>query len=346
MPEASVIVLTHNSAEVLPSCLEGLRRQTLRDFEVIVVDNASSDGSAEIAERCYPEAVVVRSIVNTGYAGGCNAGFRRAAGGCLAVIGPDCEPEPDWLSALVRACREPGVGLATSMVRHQAARDRINACGNDVHVLGLGFCHGMDDPWEEHMRPTTVASISGCAFAMPRAVFDRVGGFDDVFFMYCEDTDLSLRVWLAGCQVVYEPGSVVYHRYRLDMRPDKFFHLERNRYLVLARNLSGKAAVWLFPALLAGEMMMWAYAALHGGAFLAAKARAWRWLISNRAAVRVRRARLTTLRRDGGGVPLDLLTARLSDSQILGSSALIRPLGLVVNAFFAATLAVARRFAG
>ena len=344
-PEATVIVLTYNSAPYLCACLDRLRAQTHRAFELIVVDNASTDGSADLAEHCHPEAEVVRNASNAGYAAGCNGAFRRARGEYLAVIGPDCEPEPDWLDRLVEACREPGVGLATSMVRNHEDRDRINTCGNDVHVLGLGFCRGLDDPWENHARPGPVASISGCSFAMPRRVLDLVGGFDEDFFMYCEDTDLSLRVWLAGFRVVYVPSSVTYHRYRLDVRPQKFFQLERDRYLVLAKNLRLRALAPLVPALLAGELMMWTYAVVHGPAFLAAKIRAWRWLITHRDRVRKYRREIAAIRSRSDSVLLALMTARLSDRQILVTGAAARGLGWVANVFFAASLALARRVA-
>jgi GT2 family glycosyltransferase len=344
-PAASVIVLTYNSAAHLSACLDGLGAQTYRDFEVIVVDNASTDGSADLAGRCFPEALVVRNPVNTGYAAGCNTGFYRARGEYLAVIGPDCEPQREWLAALVAACREPGVGLATSMVRHHDHRARINTCGNDVHVLGLGFCHGLDDPWEMHAEPAPVASISGCSFAMPRKVLEHVGGFDEDFFMYCEDTDLSLRAWLAGYRVVYVPNSVAFHRYRLDIRPQKFFHLERNRHLVLLKNLRGRTLLALLPALLAGDVMMWTYAALRGRAFLGAKVRAWRWLITHRDLVREGRARIAAARRCGDPVLLRLMTPRLSDRQVLGANPVAQGLGRVANTFFAAALALAHLFA-
>jgi GT2 family glycosyltransferase len=346
MPEASVIVLTYNSVASLSACLEGLRLQTHSDFEVIVIDNASSDGSADAAERCYPEAVVVRNATNIGYAAGCNMGFRCAGGAYLAVLGPDCEPEPGWLAGLIRACKAPGTGLATSMVRKHEDRSRINTCGNDVHVLGLGFCHGLDDEWQKHLQPGPVASISGCSFAIPRRVLEQVGGFDKDFFMYCEDTDLSLRVWLAGLRVVYEPSSVAFHHYRLDVRPQKFFHLERNRYLVLAKNLHMRALLRLAPALLVGELMMWTYAARHGPAFLGAKVRAWRWLICHRDRVRRRWAEIDAIRRCGDRVPLALMTPRLPDRQVLGTGGLARSLRGVANAFFRTFLALALRAAG
>ena len=343
IPEASVIVLTYNSAAHLSACLSRLRRQTHRNFEVIVVDNASTDGSADLAVRCLAEAVLVRIPTNAGYAAGCNAGFRRARGAYLAVIGPDCEPEPEWLGALVDACREPGVGLATSMVRHHSNRSLINTSGNDVHLLGLGFCHGLDDPWQMHAQPATVASISGCSFAMPSQVFEDIGGFDEDFFMYCEDTDLSLRAWMAGYRIAYVPSSVAFHRYCLDVRPEKFFRLERNRYLVLFKNLRGSTVALLLPALLGGELMMWTYAALHGPAFLGAKLRAWWWLITHRGMIRERRGAIAMLRRRDDSLLLGLMTARLSDRQVLGASPISRGLGRVANAFFGVALNLVRR---
>ena len=342
MPEASVIVLAYNSSAYLPGCLDALREQTHADFEVVVVDNASTDGSAELVARRHPEVRLVRSAENTGYAGGCNLGFRHARGEYLVVLGPDCEPEPGWLDALLAACREPGVGLVTSMVRHYDDRDRINACGNDVHVLGLAFCRGLDDPWQRHTQPCQVAAISGCSFAVPRGVLERIGSFDEDFFMYCEDTDLSVRAWLAGYTVCYVPGSVVYHRSRLDIGPLKFFCLERNRHLVLLKNFGWRTLASLGPALAGGELLMWAYAILRGPAFCAAKLRAWSWLLRNRSLIRSRRSWVRKLRRTPDLVVLGRLTWALPERQVLGGSPLVRALGEAVNAFFRGSLALAR----
>ncbi len=342
MPEASVVVLTYNAGRHVRACLDGLRRQTCSDFETIVIDNASSDGSAALVAACYPEVRLLRNERNLGYAAGCNRGLREARGWCLAVLGPDCTPEPEWLEALVRACRQPRAGLVTSMVRHHRTPELINACGNDIHLLGMGFCCGLDDPWAAHNEPGEVASISGCSFAMPRQVFERVGGFNETFFMYCEDTDLSLRTWAAGYRVLYVPSSVAYHRYRLDIQPLKFFLLERNRYLVLLGNLRRRTLLVILPGLLMGELMMWTYAILRGPSFVASKARSWAWLLTHRAEMKgIRKQRAG--RGTGDGPLLRVLTARLSERQVLAGSRVSRALCGLANLFFRGVLGLARR---
>lgn len=342
---ATVVVLSHNSRPFLAACLDGLRCQVGTDFEVLVVDNASTDGSADLVAELYPEVRLVTSPVNSGYAAGINLGFSSARGEVLAVLGPDCVPEPGWLAALAAACHDDAVGLATSMVRLHDDPERINTCGNDIHVLGLGFCHGFGDAWSLHVDPLEVAAISGCSFAITRDLLDQIGGFDESFFMYCEDTDLSLRAWLAGRRIVYVPGSVAHHRYRMEVSAQKFFQLEKNRPLVLVKNLRGRTLAALMPALALGELMMWLYALLHGRGFLAAKWRAWSWLVRQRAAIGHSRAVVAGLRVRGDRELLGLLTPQLSERQVLGDGRLLRALGALANAVFRANLALARRIA-
>lgn len=346
MPEASVIVLSFNSLPHLATCLDGLQRQTMTDREIIVVDNASIDGSPDLVHTRYPDVRLLRRTQNTGYASGCNLGFQHASGRVLAVIGPDCEPEPEWLEALCRACRRPGVGLATSMVALHNQPELINACGNDLHLLGLGFCRGLNDPRQMHVQPTTVASISGCSFAMPRSAFQQLGGFDEAFFMYCEDTDLSLRAWLAGYRVMYVPNSVTYHRYRVDVRPAKFYQLERNRYLVLLKNLRWLTLGSLLPGLIVGELLMWIYAVARGPAFWIEKVRAWRWIVAHWSWIRDRRQAMSTMRHSDDRQILLLMSPSLPEHQIVGEGRIGRLLGCLARAYFSAVLVLARMVAG
>jgi GT2 family glycosyltransferase len=331
---ATVIVVTYNSAEVVGDCLDALCRQDHQDREVVVVDNASTDGTAELVAVRYPLVTLVRNAVNTGYAGGCNRGFEVASGDVVAIIGPDCIADPGWLSGLVHACTQPNVGLATSTVTFFDDPERVNAAGNDVHVIGLGFCRGLGDEVGRHAEDGEVTSISGCAFAMSRQALDRLGGFDERFFMYCEDTDLSLRAWLAGYRVICASRSRARHRYRLDVHPGKFHLLERNRYLVLLQAFDARTLLRMTPALLSGELLMWMFAVLHGPAYLLAKARSWWWLIRHANAVRVRRMRTRQLRVRPDRDILRLLTTSIPGQQVLGTDGVSRVVGVVVNRWF------------
>ena len=268
-PRVSVVVVSYNSARYLRRCLDALLTQEHPSFEVILVDNGSTDGSLDSVD---PRVRVVRTPANLHYTGGNNLGFREARGELLASVNVDTEVEPGWLAALEAALdSDPGTGLATSKVLLDGDRDRVNACGNLVHISGLGFCRGLGEPASRRSSDEDVPSISGAAFMTRRAVIDQVGGFDESFYAYVEDTDLSLRVRLAGYRVVMVAGSVVHHDYELRMRPEKFRYLERNRQLPFRKVFKERTLRLLWPALRLADLMTFASAALGGPEYLAAR---------------------------------------------------------------------------
>jgi GT2 family glycosyltransferase len=339
-----VIVVITNEAGFIPDCLGSLLGQDQPDYEVIVVDNASTDGGPELIEREYARVRLIRNASNLGYVGANNVGFAAASGSVLAVVNPDTRMEPGWLRGLVDAVSDPAIGLATSQALLYDEPGLVNACGNDVHVSGLGFCHGLGRP-RDSVRAGPVAAVSGCGFAIRRDVLDAIGGFDEMFWAYVEDTDLSFRARLAGYQIAYAPASVLFHRYALRMRPAKFFHIERNRRLLLWKNLRVSTLVLLAPALLLGELMMWAFALLRGPAYLREKARADAWLIRERKRWRRARAGAQALRKVGDRDLLPWLTARLDPAQVVGEGGVGRAIGAVATFAFAIAAAPARLLA-
>jgi len=321
----SVIIVCTNEKHHLADCLPSLRKQSMKNFETLVVDNGSTDGSPEWVEANFPEVRVIRNGANIGYAPANNAGFRAARGDVLVVLNPDTEVHPDWLRELVRELDlHPEAGMATSRACFFDDRERVNTCGNDVHVGGLGYCKGLDDLASDHARSGRVASVSGCSFAVRRRVLDEIGGFDDEYFIYVEDTDLSLRAALAGYQIRYAAGSVLYHKYLLKLRPHKFFLLERNRSLTLYKNLGNQTLALLSPALLAFEAAMWVYAAGNGREFVAAKARAYAWLVQNRKRMRTKKREVQGLRRVSDRELVSMLTPELPLRQMMPNNRVTR----------------------
>lgn len=344
----SVVVVSHHSRDHLPGCLAALAeaaRALAGGVEVVVVDNASGDGTADWLELAHPEVRLVRSPVNTGYAGGNNLGFAIASGELLAVVGPDVEVAPGCLAALAAELADETCGLVTGRVLLHDRPDRINTCGNRVHVSGLGFARGLGLPAEAGPAGGPVASVSGCLFMTRRDVLDRVGGFDQSFFTYVEDTDLSLRAWLAGLEVRYRPDAVATHRYRLNMSPAKFEHLERNRHLMFQQNLRAWTLFLLLPVFVLAELQQWLYALGRGDGYPAAKARSWRWLLGHRGQVGRRRAE-SRARRTGGDRPvLRRLDPRLAADQVLGRGLAARVLAALAAAAYALAFLPARLLA-
>jgi GT2 family glycosyltransferase len=214
LPLISVIIPNWNGANYLPTCLDSLRRQSYPSFEVIVVDNGSTDRSLELLERDYAEVKVVALPENRGFAGGVNAGIRQAQGGIVAVFNNDAEADPRWLEELAEAlARHLEAGMATPKVLLFDQRDVINSAGDFYGVDGVPGNRGV---WQrdegQFDREEYVFGAAGVAAAYRRAMLDETGLFDEDLISYCEDVDLAWRAQLMGWKCVYVPKAVVYHK--------------------------------------------------------------------------------------------------------------------------------------
>ena len=292
----SVIIVNTNERQHLSRCLPSLMASTFPNFEVIVVDNASEDGSVEYLNREFPEVRVLESDVNLGYAGANNTGFVAASGNYVVVLNPDTVVEENWLSELVDAMsKHEGVALATPKIL--TMRDgTINACGNEISFTGLTACRGYGEQPNEYSSIEYVSAVSGAAFCITRSALEILGGFDESLFLYYEDTDLSLRALLAGYQCLFVPQAVVHHDYGFRFTPMKNFLLERNRILVWLKTFKWKTLIAMAPVLILGEVITWGYATLRGPQYLWAKLRAYFWLITHTDLIRDARVRQQRIR--------------------------------------------------
>ncbi len=220
----SVIIPNWNGAHLLPTCLDSLKRQTYTNFEIVVVDNASTDNSRELLARDYastaggtsPEVRVVLLDSNRGFAGGVNAGLRAARGEILVLLNNDTEAEATWLEELVRALQDsPRAAMVASKLRLFDARDKLHSAGDFYRVDGVPGNRGV---WEVDRgqydaaasTPPVFGACAGAA-AYRRELFDHIGLFDEDLGSYCEDVDFNWRARLAGFECVYAPRAVVYH---------------------------------------------------------------------------------------------------------------------------------------
>lgn len=292
-PRASIIVVNYNGKSYLDDCLGSLLADPFSvQYEIILLDNASSDGSADYVEQHYPAVRLVRSLDNSGYAGGNNEAAASAAGEYLAFLNPDTRVETGWCEALLAALEaNPEAGLATSRILMLSSPDRINTCGNDTHCSGLTLCRGAGRPALTFSQLSEVSAVSGACFVIRRALFKELGGFDHSFFMYMEDTDLSWRARLAGYKSLYVPGSVVYHDYRLRFGPRKTFYQERNRYLMMLKVYRWRTLLALLPALILAEIVTWGFVLTRDRAHLDNKLRVYAWIVTHwRSIMQARRA--------------------------------------------------------
>ncbi|MFQ5855594.1 MAG: glycosyltransferase family 2 protein [Anaerolineae bacterium] len=214
MPRISVIIPNWNGLEHLGTCLSALDRQTLDDFETIVVDNASSDGSVAFIRRESPHVKIIELPENRGFAGACNAGIRQARGEFLVLLNNDTEVDPHWLAAIVDAFeRHPEAGIVASKMLLFDQRDIFHTAGDFYQVDGIPGNRGV---WEQdrgqYDQEAYVFSACGGAAAYRRVMLDEIGLLDEDFFYSCEDVDLAWRAQLADWRAVYTPAAVVYHK--------------------------------------------------------------------------------------------------------------------------------------
>ncbi|MFC4550038.1 MULTISPECIES: glycosyltransferase family 2 protein [Halorussus] len=297
MTKTSVVVVNKDGKDDLQDCLPSLLAQTAEDYEVIVVDNNSDDGSVEYVTEEHPEVRLVVNDANEWYAGGNNIGFAAAKGEFIAVLNPDVVVEEDWLECLVAPLTDGQAEITTSKVLYYEDPKKVNTCGNLAHYTGLGFCRGLDCQSSAYTEEEVVPSVSGCAFVITRELLDEIGGFDEDFEFYYEDLDLAWRARLAGRDVLFVPSSVVYHKYDRPLPPWRFYNMERNRYLILLKHLQVRTLILLLPSLLLTELLLWGVAALKGFSHVLAKLRAQYWVMNNLGAIQRKRAAVQRLRK-------------------------------------------------
>lgn len=254
---ASVVLVNYGSADDTVTAVEGLAGLDWpsEHLQIVVVDNTpGAADAARIAKAC-PGAEVVAAPRNLGFAGGCNLGAASSTGDFVAFLNNDARPNSAWLTAAVaRINDDPTVGMVASKVLDWEGRtidfaSAAMAFDGQAYKLHVG---AEDGPEFDH--PHDVLFASGAALVMPRWLFDRLGGFDERYFMFFEDVDLGWRTWLSGHRVVYEPASLVYHRHHASMQSIhpayEQFLLQRNALFTIYKNYDDANLARVMPAAL------------------------------------------------------------------------------------------------
>ncbi len=214
MTAVGVVVPNLNGARFLPTCLDALRRQTLQPAEVVVVDDGSVDGSLDLLARDYPEVKVIAHGTTRGVARAFNDGIRATTSPTVVLLNNDTEAEPDWLAELTRPLDDDAeVAMVASKLLLFDRRDVLHSAGDFYGRDGMPGNRGV---WQtdrgQFDRELDPFGACGGAAAYRRALFDRIGFFDEGMGSYCEDVDLNVRARLAGFRCRFAPGARVYHR--------------------------------------------------------------------------------------------------------------------------------------
>jgi len=266
--KVSVIIVNWNRRDLLRACLKSLETQRFTGFDVIVVDNGSSDGSADMVERDYSALRIIRNRENRGFCAANNQGIDASKADFVALLNNDAEADPGWLAALYGAFEgRPGFGMAASKIVVWEDPARIDKAGHLIYPDGQNRGRGAGetdrgqyDRLEEALWP------DGCAAMYRREMLDSIGGFDEDLFAYGDDAELGLRARIAGWRCIYEPRAVVRHhrgatlglgsRRRLEL-------IERNRVL-LAAKLFPWSLLWLNIPYYAARIVFGAWEAARG----------------------------------------------------------------------------------
>lgn len=236
----SVIIPHWNARDYLDTCLNALRTQTHPDVEVILVDNASTDGSATYTRQHFPEVRVIELPENRGFTGACNAGIEVSTGEFIALLNNDTEAAPNWASAVIDALRRhPEAGFAASKMLLFDRRDTFHTAGDFYRLDGMPGNRGV---WEQdegqYEQEEYVFSACGGASVYRRTMLEDIGLLDDDFFFSCEDLDLAWRAQLKGYRCLYVPGAIVYHQLSATGGgPTASYYNGRNYIYLLVKNL-------------------------------------------------------------------------------------------------------------
>ena len=306
-PDVSIIVVSFNDAEDLRVSLTSALAQRGVSREVIVVDNASRDGSREVAEKLGVHVVALPE--NVGFAAGMNAGIEASAGRYVLALNPDCRLEPDFAAVLVRRLDEaPDAGSASGRLLRGAGpalapTGLLDSAGILFTAAGRHFDRGAGEPAAGlYEREEAIAGTSGAAGFYRRAALDdariSTGYFDADFFLYREDADLAWRLRNLGWRCLYAPAAVAYHRRRnlperrRAMTALANLHSVKNRFLLRVNNQSaGEALATLVPTLARDALVLGACLTIERTSLPA-----FRWLWSNRKRLWAKRREIRSKR--------------------------------------------------
>jgi GT2 family glycosyltransferase len=270
----SVVIPHWKGRNVLRHCLLSLRKTTYSGYQIVVVDNGSSDGTRQMLEEEFPEVIVAASPVNLGFAAGCNLGIRSCHTPFVVLLNNDTEVDPGWLGPLVEAADRDGrIGAVQAKMRSLKERSRFDYCGaagGEIDLFGYPFAWGrlfdtLEEDHGQYEEERDVFWASGAAVLLRQKALDKVGLLEESFFAHMEEIDLCWRLQWAGYRILVAPRSVVYHQTGGTLGSSNLRKMvlnHRNNLLMILRNHPSRVLFWLIPLRILLELMT------IGGAFL------------------------------------------------------------------------------
>lgn len=258
MATVSIVIPNFNGSAWLPGCLDALAAQTYGDFEIILVDNGSTDDSRRLVAERYPQVRVLGFATNAGFVGACNTGIRAAQGRLIALLNTDTLARPGWLAALVHAldAAPSTVGGVTSKMLRMDDPTQIDDAGDTLSWHGFAHKRGHGQPAAQFTQAEAIFAPCAGAALYRRSFVDAVDGLDGCFFAYLEDIDLALRGHLLGYTFLFVPDAEVLHKGHGSAMPQAAYvrAITRNRLLLFLKNIPFHLLVRRVGHLLYGQI--------------------------------------------------------------------------------------------
>lgn len=261
-PLISAIIVNWNGKQFLDDCIISLLKQTYKKCEIILVDNASTDGSISYVKRKYPKVKIIRNNKNVGFGGAVNIGIKHADGDYIIFLNNDLYLEKNCIKNLLNPLENGVKGATVPKVLFFHQRNKINSYGNIVNFLGFAMPKYINQ--NEKIATKEEETACGGLLLVKKDIIEEVGLFDENFFLYHEDHDLSWRLRLYGYEILVIPEAKIYHKYTFSKNLDKFYHSEKNRLQLLLKNYSFNTILLLLPAIIFIELAEMFHSILNG----------------------------------------------------------------------------------
>lgn len=212
MSKVSIVIPNYNGIKYVETCLDALKKQTMKDVEILVIDNGSTDGSLELVQEKYPEVALVSMGTNTGFCGAVNEGIRRSQSPYVLLLNNDTQAAPTFVEELYGAIeRDEQIFSCSAKMLQYHDRSRIDDAGDYYCALGWAYARGKGAPAEKYDRADDIFFSCAGAAIYRKSILDQIGSFDENHFAYLEDADIGYRARIYGYRNRYVPQAVVYH---------------------------------------------------------------------------------------------------------------------------------------
>jgi len=254
LPEkVSIVIVSWNQEEYTLACLESVYGSILKDYQVILVDNGSSDNTVQNVRKRFNNVKIIQNSTNLGYAIASNQGVKVTKGEYVILLNNDTTVKPDTFRKLLDFMQKnKKVGVAQAKLYWMSDKTRNDLVGTFLTPTGLVYYFGYgkkDD--QRYKKIRSIFFAKGAAMIIRKEVFNKIGYLDEDYITYFEEYDFCWRVWLAGWRIAYVPESVVYHYLNISGRrlkkPYTFYLTNRNRIMTLVKNLEFKNILWILP---------------------------------------------------------------------------------------------------